>query len=197
MRFDWDTTKSKRNRQERGFGFGFAALNFEGGTIEWPDDRRHSGEARTRAVGEVNGLILHVAFTDRGDVRRIISARVAKEGAEPMARKPMTLEEIRATNSTIDLAKAAATSEKGIRRHHIEDGEDPDAPPSPFRPTPDVRAIRARLRMTQEAFAKAIGIPVATMRNWEQSRTNMDPAVRSLLRVVEREPDAALRALAE
>ena len=50
--------------------------------------------------------------------------------------------------------------------------------------------------MTQEAFAKAIGVPVATVRNWEQSRTSMDPAVRSLLLVVEREPDAALRALA-
>lgn len=50
--------------------------------------------------------------------------------------------------------------------------------------------------MTQEAFAKAIGVPVATVRNWEQFRTGMDPAVRSLLRVVEREPDAALRALA-
>ena len=49
--------------------------------------------------------------------------------------------------------------------------------------------------MTQEAFAKAIGVPVATVRNWEQSRTGMDPAVRSLLRVVEREPEAALRAL--
>jgi putative transcriptional regulator len=51
--------------------------------------------------------------------------------------------------------------------------------------------------MTQKVFAKAIGVPVATVRNWEQFRTNMDPAVQSLLRVVEREPDAALRALAE
>ena len=49
--------------------------------------------------------------------------------------------------------------------------------------------------MTQEVFAKAIGVPVATVRNWEQARTGMDPAVQSLLRVVEREPDAALRAL--
>ena len=59
-----------------------------------------------------------------------------------------------------------------------------------------MRAIRKQLGMTQEVFAKAIGVPVATIRHWEQSRTNMDPAVRSLLRVVEREPDAALRALA-
>jgi putative transcriptional regulator len=49
--------------------------------------------------------------------------------------------------------------------------------------------------MTQLAFATAIGVPVATVRNWEQSRAGMDPAVRSLLRVLEREPEAALRAL--
>nr|WP_294550933.1 helix-turn-helix domain-containing protein [uncultured Rhodopila sp.] len=95
-------------------------------------------------------------------------------------------------------AKIAVTSEDDIRRQQIEDGEDPDAPFPPFRPVPNVRAIRTRLQMRQEAFAKAIGVPVATVRNWEQSRTGMDPAVRSLRRMVERErePEVALRALA-
>ena len=113
-----------------------------------------------------------------------------------MAREPMTLEEIRANRPRIDRARVAATTEADVRRHRIEDGEDPDAPLPPFRPVPNVRAIRTRLQMTQEAFARAIGVPVATVRNWEQSRTGMDPAVRSLLLVVEREPEAALRALA-
>jgi len=114
-----------------------------------------------------------------------------------MARQPTTLEEIRAARPMADPAKIATTTEEDIRRHQIEDGEDPDAPLPPFRPMPDVRAIRTQLRMTQAAFAKAIGVPVATVRNWEQSRTSMDPAVRSLLPVVEREPDTALRAPAE
>jgi len=77
MRFDWNLEKGERNRRERGFGFDFAALIFEGDTIEWSDDRRDYGEARVRAIGEVDGLVLHVVFTDRGDVRRIISARLA------------------------------------------------------------------------------------------------------------------------
>ena len=114
----------------------------------------------------------------------------------PMAREPMTLEEIRASHPKVDRAKIAATTEEDIRRHQAEDGEDPDAPLAPLRPAPDVGAIRTQLGMTQEAFAKAIGVPVAAVRNWEQSRGAVDPAVRSLLRVVEREPDAALRALA-
>lgn len=113
-----------------------------------------------------------------------------------MAREPITLEEIRASRPRVDRARIAATTVEDIRRHEVEDGENPDAPLPPFRPVPDVRAIRTQLGMTQEVFAKAIGVPVATVRNWEQSRTSMDPAVRSLLRVVEREPDAALRALA-
>ena len=77
MQFDWDPAKDERNRQERGFGFDFAALVFEADTIEWPDERRDYGEARVRALGSADGLVLHVVFTDRGDVRRIISARLA------------------------------------------------------------------------------------------------------------------------
>ena len=113
-----------------------------------------------------------------------------------MAREPMTLEQIRASRPAMDGRKLRATTEHDIRRHQIEDGENPDAPMPPFRPAPNVRAIRTKLHMTQDAFAAAIGVPVATVRNWEQSRTKMDPAVRSLLRVLDREPDAALRALA-
>lgn len=79
MFFDWDRAKSERNCQERGFGFDFAVLVFEGDTLEWPDDRRDYGEAHMRAVGEVDGIVLHVVFTDRGDIRRVISARVANK----------------------------------------------------------------------------------------------------------------------
>ena len=79
MLFDWDSAKSERNRQERGFGFDIAILIFEGDTMERLDDRQDYGERRVRAIGEVNGVVLHVVFTDRGDVRRIISARVANK----------------------------------------------------------------------------------------------------------------------
>jgi uncharacterized DUF497 family protein len=67
LRFNWDAVKSERNRQERGFGFEFAALIFEGVTLEWPDDRRDYGEVRVRAIGQADDLVLHVVFTDRGD----------------------------------------------------------------------------------------------------------------------------------
>lgn len=113
-----------------------------------------------------------------------------------MADARMTLEQIRARRPAVDHVRVAATTEAEVERQQVEDGEDPTAPLPAFRPTPDVASIRATLGMTQQAFSVAIGVPVATIRNWEQNRTAMDPATRSLLRVVEREPEAALRALA-
>jgi uncharacterized DUF497 family protein len=53
------------------------ALNFENDTIEWPDNRQHYNETRVRAIGEVDGMAPHLVFTDRGDVRRMISIRLA------------------------------------------------------------------------------------------------------------------------
>lgn len=50
--------------------------------------------------------------------------------------------------------------------------------------------------MTQEQFALALGIPAATLRNWEQGRNALDPAARSLLTLVARDPEGTLTTLA-
>ena len=108
----------------------------------------------------------------------------------------MTLQEIKqAGGGQVDHAALNATTEEDIRRYMIEDGEDPDAPLPDYQPVPNVQAIRERLRMSQDVFAQTIGVPVATLRNWEQKRTGIAPSARTLLRILEREPDAALRAL--
>lgn len=79
MEFEWDETKSDRNRRERGFGFEVAVQIFDGPVIEWCDVREEWGEARVVAIGSVDGIILAVIYTDRGDVRRIISTRRARK----------------------------------------------------------------------------------------------------------------------
>ncbi|MBE7465282.1 MAG: helix-turn-helix domain-containing protein [Planctomycetes bacterium] len=61
--------------------------------------------------------------------------------------------------------------------------------------TLSIRRTRARLKLTQDRFAKLIGVPAATLRNWEQGRTKPDGPARALLTVAEREPEAVLRAL--
>jgi putative transcriptional regulator len=57
---------------------------------------------------------------------------------------------------------------------------------------PDVRLIRERYGLTQEKFARLIGISVATLRNWEQGRRKPEGAARVLLQVAARHPEAVL-----
>ena len=54
--------------------------------------------------------------------------------------------------------------------------------------SPRVRIVRMALGMTQEEFAQAYGIPVATLRDWEQGRRQPDQASRTLLKRIERMP---------
>jgi putative transcriptional regulator len=60
----------------------------------------------------------------------------------------------------------------------------------------DVRAIRTKLKMSQNAFAARFGILPSTLRDWEQNRRHPDGAARVLLMVIDKEPDAVSRALA-
>jgi len=63
-----------------------------------------------------------------------------------------------------------------------------------FRPA-DIKAIRAKLRASQNEFAVMIGVSVATLRNWEQGRRVPDGPALALLRVASRSPEAVIEAL--
>ena len=104
-----------------------------------------------------------------------------------------SLGEILASPPDVDLEKVRATSEEDIERHMAEDGE-PAGGYEP-RPFPDLKALRARLGMSQDAFGAAIGVPAGTLRNWEQGRTYPDPAAITLLRIIEGAPDVAFKVL--
>jgi putative transcriptional regulator len=75
-----------------------------------------------------------------------------------------------------------------------------EADPSTYRvrvpATVDVQAIRKRMRMTQAVFASRFGIPLPTLRDWEQHRRIPEGPSRVLLTVIDREPEAVERALA-
>ena len=60
----------------------------------------------------------------------------------------------------------------------------------------DVGAVRAKLGVSQAAFAARFGVSAATVRNWEQGRRKPDGPARVLLTIIEREPEAVERALA-
>lgn len=59
----------------------------------------------------------------------------------------------------------------------------------------DVKSIRQRMGLTQEAFAVRFGFSVRTLRDREQGRKQPEPNSRVLLQVIDKEPEAVLRAL--
>lgn len=60
----------------------------------------------------------------------------------------------------------------------------------------DVTALRRFVGMTQEEFARAVGISVDTLQNWEQGRRRPQGAAVALIRIVARDPRVLRRILA-
>ena len=59
----------------------------------------------------------------------------------------------------------------------------------------DVKAIRGKIGMSQEEFARHFGVSKRTVQDWEQRRRRPAGPSRALLVVIEREPEAVRRAL--
>jgi len=62
-------------------------------------------------------------------------------------------------------------------------------------PDPEVRAIRQKTGLSQDRFAYLIGVKPATLRNWEQGRRKPTGPAKALLRILEADPEGAVRAL--
>lgn len=57
------------------------------------------------------------------------------------------------------------------------------------------RNVRGRTGLTQAAFAARIGVPVETVRNWEQGKRSPRGPARALLKVLEQAPETAFAVL--
>lgn len=73
------------------------------------------------------------------------------------------------------LADAIAYAEGDLSRGRIANG-------------PDVKAIRAKTKLSQAAFAEKLRLPAATVRDWEQRRRMPDAPARTLLAMVDADP---------
>lgn len=60
---------------------------------------------------------------------------------------------------------------------------------------PDVRAIRAKTRLSQEQFAASIGVRSGTLKGWEQGRRRPEGPARVLLALVDKKPSLIQEAL--
>jgi putative transcriptional regulator len=61
--------------------------------------------------------------------------------------------------------------------------------------TPQAKIIRRALKLTQEEFAARYHIPLGTLRDWEQSRSEPDQPTRAYLTLIARDPDHVNRTL--
>ena len=107
------------------------------------------------------------------------------------------------TNTDWD-AVAALTDEQ----IHAAALADPDAQPIPLGSDEElaklglhhvvnVKKLRERLGLTQEAFAATYRIPIGTLRDWEQRRKLPDATARAYLTVIARDPGAVASLLAK
>jgi DNA-binding transcriptional regulator YiaG len=101
-----------------------------------------------------------------------------------------------------DLAARPQPSEEDIERWAEEDGgamtDEELAQAVPVYPPPkpeDVRALRARLELSQTQFALMFGFSVDTVQQYEQGRRVPSGPASTLLRVIAKEPEAVIRAL--
>lgn len=99
---------------------------------------------------------------------------------------------------TTDWARVNAMTDEEVMAAALSD---PDAQPlSPealakMRRVSPVKVLRQQLGMTQVEFAEAFGLPVSTLRDWEQHRSTPDAPARALLRAIQREPETMQRLL--
>lgn len=91
----------------------------------------------------------------------------------------------------LDWSQVDATTEADIARQEAEDHAAARQDAAAW-----ARQVRQGVGLTQEAFAAQIGVPAATVRNWEQGKRLPRGPARALLRVIAAEPEAVRRALA-
>jgi putative transcriptional regulator len=78
---------------------------------------------------------------------------------------------------------------------------DPDNPPitperqARLKRVPQVKVMRRALGLTQEEFSTRFRIPLGTLRDWEQGKSEPDQAARAYLTVIARDPEAVQKAL--
>jgi len=102
--------------------------------------------------------------------------------------------------SKAEKARLDGLTDAAIARAAGDDADNPvlsQAELEEFEPVADAKRIRRALNLTQEAFARAFHIPIGTLRDWEQHRTEPDQAARNLLKVIAAAPETVKHALSE
>lgn len=104
----------------------------------------------------------------------------------------------RRIESRTDWKRLAAMTEEEIEANALADEDNPpmtDEELARMQPALSPREVRRRLHLTQEQFSVLFHLPIGTIRDWEQGKKAPDSAARTLLRVIDRNPEAVIQAL--
>jgi len=102
----------------------------------------------------------------------------------------VTLDAAKPIKGRIDPGRVDATTEGDSQRHAAEDDAASTQDAAAY-----TRRVRRRTGLTQAAFAARIGVPLDTVRNWEQGKRLPAGPAKALLKILDRAPEAALSAL--
>jgi putative transcriptional regulator len=116
---------------------------------------------------------------------RLVSIRLMPDGRLVRKRDGV----VKTLVPQVDLARVERTTEAEIAAQEAEDESEAKAAAAAY-----ARRVRRRTDVTQATFAR-IGVPLDTVRNWEQGNHGPAGPARALLRVLDREPEAAMAAL--
>ncbi|MGV1869117.1 helix-turn-helix domain-containing protein [Agrobacterium rosae] len=97
-----------------------------------------------------------------------------------------------------DWARVDAMSDEDAEANALSDPDNQPMTQEQLRAAPrmpQVKAIRRALRLTQEEFAARYQIPLGTLRDWEQSRSEPDQPARAYLKVIAVDPARTAAAL--
>jgi len=75
----WDEPKRLRNLKVHGLDFIGCETVFDGPVVTWEDVREAYGEQRINLLGWLNGIVVQMTYTERGDEPHVISIRKAKK----------------------------------------------------------------------------------------------------------------------
>jgi len=204
LAFEWDAVKSNRCPRERGFSFADVQPAFADPARRVEADIRHDyGETRFRLFGRVDGRQFVIVYTcarascvlyrhagrmrGKGRVMVKVRARLEADGTVSI-RQNGRWERV---EPRTDWSGVDATTEAEIAAQIAQDDAEAAADAAAW-----ARRVRRRVGLSQVEFARRIGVPVTTVREWERGTAAPQGTARALLRLIDRVPEAALAVLA-
>jgi putative transcriptional regulator len=100
---------------------------------------------------------------------------------------------------TTDWSRVDAMTDEEAEANALADPDNPPLTQEQLRAAPRmprVKVIRRALGLTQEEFARRYCIPLGTLRDWEQGRSEPDQPAKAYLKVIATEPERTAAALA-